>query len=153
MKIFLSFMPVLFMAGLFIGISDRTGGERNLQPLVIAAVILVVTNVVSLLIRRFTLSGRIAVDQMQGTVTFVPVGGRKTTLHTGELASITISPLRKPDGTPVVRKKRAVTILGLSTVSGDGDYRLTAFQGDPAVLRGMADELSVLTSVTVREEA
>jgi len=148
----LSFLPVVLLAGVIIGLPAGQG-ERNLQPLYIAAAILLFTNVIGLLVRRLSLAGRIVVDQMQGTVTFVPVGGRKTTLRTGELTSIDLSPLRKQDGTPMTNRGKGWTVLGLTAAHDGNRYRLMMVNGDPSPLRQLADELSVLTSVTVKEDA
>jgi hypothetical protein len=150
-RVVLSLLPVALLAGIMTSLPAGQGG-RELQPLYIAAAILVFTNIIGLLVRRLSLSGRIVVDQMQGTVTFVPLGGRKTTLQAGELTSIDLSPLRKQDGTPMTNRGKGWTVLGLTSGPDRKRYRLMIVNGDPSPLRKLADELSVLTSVTVNED-
>lgn len=151
LRIVLSFLPVILMAGIFVGLSD-THGNRDSGPLIFAAAILVFTNLIALLVRKFSMSGRIAVDQMQGTVTFARAGGKRKTVNTGELDRITIAPLNRPDGNRMVTRGKPWTALSLRTSMGDS-HTLMSVQGDASRLRQLADELSVLTSVSVSVEA
>ena len=149
-RVVLSLLPLLLMGGLFLGLSEGKGA-LDTRPLIIMAGVFLFPNVLALLIRKFGVSGRIIVDQMQGTVTFAPIGGKRTILQISELARITLAPAKKTQdrSTPSASRGGAWMVLGLESSAGKG-YRLI-IQSDAPRLRMLADELSVLTSVTVSE--
>jgi hypothetical protein len=143
-------LPLLLVAGVYFGFSKGRGGGDT-RPLVMIAAFFLFSNVLGFGIRKFGTSGRIAVDQMQGTVTFTPIGGKRTSLHISELERITLTPVNKTQGTgsPSVNRSGTWMVLGLETSAGE-NYRLI-MQNEASILRMLADELSVLTSVSVSE--
>ncbi len=145
-----SLLPLLLIGGLFLGTSREGGSGFDNRLLIIMAGILFISNIVGLLARRFSTSGKIVVDQMQGNVTFSPIGGRRTSLSLVDLERITLAPVKVRSGkVSSGTRGRTWMVLGLENAAGE-NYRLI-MQSDAHLLRMLADELSILTSAAVSE--
>lgn len=150
-RILLSLLPFVLIGGLFLGTSREGGSGFDNRLLIIMAGILFISNIVGLLARRFSTSGKIVVDQMQGNVTFTPIGGRRTSLSLVDLERITLAPVKAKGGNVTSGTRgRTWTVLGLENAAGE-NYGLV-MQSDAGLLRMLADELSILTSTTVSEK-
>jgi hypothetical protein len=112
---------------------------QDKTPLLIGLSVVVFANLISLGLRRAGHGSGITVDQMNGTVSFRKPGGNRITVETASLSEIVID---------IVPMKASVLCL---EKNGGGRY-VVMYSGDEMKMRMLADELSTLISLTVREE-
>jgi hypothetical protein len=150
-RVVISLIPVFVMAGVYILALKDGAKSGDLIPIIIGASLFLFASILSFILRRSGFGAGIIVDQMQGTVSCRLPGGQK---HVVPIASV------KEIGLQHAESSNPGTTFGTGTAKAHGllflvtqdDRKFPVMYGSNAMeMRQLADELSVLISVTVNE--
>ncbi len=119
--------------------SGQTKSSKLMLPIIMIAGSFLVTSLISLLVHKTVMGSDVIVDQMAGIVSFRTDRGVRITLQTEQLKEIVIN------NTPEKASK-------LFLQRHEGSRYLLMSSKDPVKLGMFANELSILTSLTVLEE-
>ena len=153
-RIIITLIPVLVFGGIYLSMQSNNAGMKNMDikdmtPFILVIGIFMITNIFFAFIRKAGLTAGVIVDQMQGTVLYKRPGGHR---HSVPLLSL------KEIGLQIAGADRYGVTTGkgmgggvLFLVTRDEKKHPIAFGRDSIKLRQVADELSILTSLSVNE--
>ncbi len=131
--------PLVIGSIVYLQMPAGKGGSPDTKVIVAAAGILVLSNVISLVLKRAGLGAGITVDQMDRTIKYKRPGTQRVSLYIDSVSKISLK---------VNQNKAAV----LSLITRDDKSHFLNASTDVMMMRQLADELSTLISVTVSEE-
>lgn len=144
-------VPILVLGIIYVTSSSSTGMKlEQMFPFYIAGGILVLSLGLSLFLRNRGLGTGIVVDQMSGTVSFKrPGSGSRRKMSLTELDEITLLTTGSSGYSYSSGKGPAGATVSLRTMNGQS--HLLSVSRDLMKMRGFADELAILTSLSVNE--
>jgi len=144
-------VPILVIGVIYITTSSRTGMKpEQMYPFYIAGGIVVLSLALSMFLRSRGMGSGITVDQMSGTISFKrPGSGSRFQMPLAELDEITLLIMGEASSYGATGGRTGAT---LSIKTRAGQSHMLAFGRDPVRMRQLADELSIITSLSVKEE-
>lgn len=147
-RIALTLLPVLVMAGIYLNSNGRDFRIGTALPFVIMASVFLLSSVLASFLRRMGHGSGVVVDQMKGTMNYRKPGGQRHSVNISDIREIGLQ--RSGTGTYDNQGGRAGGAL-LYLMKDDGSRIPLAFSNRGQELRQFADELSIVTSLSVRE--
>lgn len=147
-RILLPLLPMLIIAGIYISNSKEGTGMFPGVPFLIMGAFFILTLVFAAVLRRKGHGSGIVVDQMKGTVIYRKPGNAKRTVPVSSIREIGFyTPGENKYGHSGSRKGPAVLFLRTQ----EGEKLPVAYSGKPEELKHFADELSIVSSLTVSQ--
>jgi len=133
-------IPLVVFGVIYLKTVSAEGNSSNNTPMIAAAGMLLIVNLIAFFLRRIGTSSGITVDQMQRIISFKRPGASKETMSIDSFQKISLK---------VNQGKTA----SLNLVTSEGKSYLLLTTTDIQMMRQLADELSTLVSLTVIEES
>lgn len=145
-RILLPLLPMLIIAGIYLG-TGEAGSEMTVGlPILIMGAFFILSLVFAAVLRRKGHGSGIVVDQMKGTVIYRRPGNARRTVPVSSIREIGFyTPGENKYGHSGSRKGSAVLFLRTK----EGEKLPIAYSGKPEELKHFADELSIVSSLTV----
>lgn len=148
LRVGLSLLPIVVIGIVFMSNYDGKTDMEQIWPFMLMGGIFVLTGFVSFFLRRRGLGAGIVVDQMKGTISFKRPGTQR---HTVPISAISEIGLQTNAPAYSSGSGSMPSILYLHTVQGAKHVILHSKKS--IEIRQVADELAVLTSLTVNEHS
>lgn len=147
-RILLPLLPMLIIAGIYISTSEASSEMTARLPILIMGSIFILSLVFAAVLRRKGHGSGIMVDQMKGTVIYRRPGGSRRTVSVSSISEIGFF---TPGGSKYgySGNGKAAAVLFLRTQ--DGEKLPVVYSGKPEELKHFADELSIVSSLTVSQ--
>jgi len=139
LRLVVSLFSLMIFASIFLSIPREAQGFPDKDALILGASVFVFANILAFALRKAGFATGMVVDQTKGTLSFRIPGGQRKAVGIDTIDKIVLQ---------TRSEKSAVIIL----LFKDGTRTPVQISSNPVLLRQAADELSVLTSVTVSEE-
>jgi hypothetical protein len=138
-RLVLSLLPLGLFALVFSTLTKDKAADSEMVPIIIGAAVLTMGNIVAFALRSAGLNASMIVNQVQGTVSLRIPGGQRKSVGIDSIEKIVLQ---------ISNENNAVIAL----LFKDRTRTVVETSRDPNLLRQVADELSILTTVTVNEE-
>lgn len=147
-RILLPLLPMLIIAGIYISNSEEGAGMTPGLPFLIIGIVFVLSFVMAAVLRRKGHGAGIVVDQMKGTLIYRRPRGAKRTVPISSIKEIGFfTPGESKYGYTGSGKAAAILFLR----NKEGEKLPLAYSRKPVELKQFADELSIISSLTVSQ--
>ncbi len=147
-RIAISILPIVVMAGIFFKSAGGVVDTETMFPFLIMGSVFILSSIIAAVIRRKSHGSGVVVDQMKGTITYRKPGGQRYTVPLSTVREIGLQTSGE-DLYAYSEKKKIGALVYLMTMD---DKRIPlAYSRQGHEFRQFADELSVITSLPVRE--
>jgi hypothetical protein len=147
-RIAISILPIMVIAGIFFSSTGRGADTETMFPFLIMGSVFILSSIIAAVIRRKSHGSGVVVDQMKGTITYRKPGGQRNTVSLSTVREIGIQ-ISGRDMYSCSEKSYIGALIYLMTME---DKRIPlAYSRKGHEFRQFADELSIITSLPVRE--
>lgn len=148
-RIAVTFLPVVVITGIYL--SSRGSGIEieKMLPFLIMASVFLLSSILAAVLRKGVHGSGLIVDQMNGTISYRKPGGHRHSIPLSELREIGLQISNGDMNTYSGGNRGSMLYL----MPRDGTRLPLAYSRKGSDLRQFADELSIVTSLMVREHS